>query len=248
MNLDRLFEQPIAHRGLHDNAAGIIENSRAAVLAAIEAGYGFEVDVQITADGEAAVFHDDTLDRLTERRGPVKALTAAELVSVPLRGSAAFDSIWTLADLLKAVAGRVPTIIEIKSHWNGDTRIARRTAELLADYSGPVGAKSFDPDMVAAFGRAAPDIARGIVGYGYPAEDSEGLSAFRRWRLRNLLHWPRTRPHFISWGVNDLPSTAVDIAHRFTGAPVMTWTVRSPADQARAGLYADQMVFEGFRP
>jgi glycerophosphoryl diester phosphodiesterase len=248
MNVDRLVVQPIAHRGLHDIGAGIIENSRAAVLRAVEAGYGFEVDVQITADGDAIVFHDDALDRLTEETGLVKARTTAELLDVPLRHSAAFDSIWTLEDLLRVVAGRVPAIIEIKTHWDGDTRLAKRTAELLAGYGGPAGATSFDPAIIAAFARAAPGIPRGIVGWSYPADDSEGLSAFRRWRLRNLVHWPRTRPHFISWGVNDLPSTAVDIAHRLTGAPVMAWTVRSPADQARAGLYADQMVFEGFRP
>lgn len=246
MDLDRLFEFPIAHRGLHDAANGVIENSRTAVWNAMQHGYSFEVDVQITADGEAVVFHDDILDRLTGESGPVKARAAAELIEIPLTGSVYGDTIWTLSELLELLAGQVPAIIEIKTHWNGDTRLAKRTAELLAAYEGPVAAKSFDPDMVAAFGRAAPGIPRGIIGYGYDDEEAERFSASRRFILRNLLHWPRTRPHFISWGVHDLPQTSVDIANRLTGAPVMTWTVRTPQDQARAGLYADQMIFEGF--
>lgn len=246
MDLDRLFEFPIAHRGLHDAANGVIENSRTAVWNAMQHGYGFEVDVQITADGEAVVFHDDVLDRLTGETGPVKARSASELVEIPLTGSVYGDTIWTLQELLELVAGEVPGVVEIKTHWDGDTRLAKRTAELLAAYQGPSAAKSFDPAVVAAFGRAAPGIARGIIGYGYDDEEAEKLSPARRFILRNLLHWPRTRPHFISWGVKDLPRRSVDIANRLTGAPVMTWTVRTPSDQARAGLYADQMIFEGF--
>src|ERR1044071_10157375 len=103
MNLDRLFEHPIAHRGLHDAGAGIIENSRSAVLRAVDAGYGFEVDVQISADGEAMVFHDDVLDRLTDETGPVKARTAAELMEIPLKKSSGGDRIWTLTALLDLV-------------------------------------------------------------------------------------------------------------------------------------------------
>jgi glycerophosphoryl diester phosphodiesterase len=248
MDLDRLFEHPIAHRGLHDANAGVVENSRSAVLRAVEAGYAFEVDVQISADGEAMVFHDDTLDRLTEEHGPVKARSAAELAAIPLKKSTGGDRIWTLADLLALVDGRVPAIIEIKTHWDHDVRLAERTAQLLAPYRGPAAAKSFDPDMVAAFARRAPNVARGIVGYSYPAEGEENLPALKRFALRHLLHWPKTRPHFISWGVADLEMPSVRLAHYLTGAPVMTWTVRTPFDQARAGLHADQMIFEGFLP
>ena len=248
VDLDRLFDRPIAHRGLHDAANGIVENSRTAVWHAVQSGYGFEVDVQISSDGEAMVFHDDVLDRLTDYAGPVKEFTAAQLSGVPLKDSANGDTIWTLAELLELVAGQAPAVIEIKTHWDSNTALARRVGELLAAYEGPVAAKSFDPDLVAELARAAPNVARGIVGYAYDDEEAESLTPFKRARLRNLLHWPRTGPHFISWDVKDLPRTSVDLANRITGAPVMTWTVRTPADQARAGLYADQMIFEGFRP
>jgi glycerophosphoryl diester phosphodiesterase len=248
MDLDRLFEQPIAHRGLHDAANGVIENSRTAVWHAVQSGYGFEVDVQISSDGEAMVFHDDVLDRLTEYAGPVREMTSAELSGIALKDSADGDTIWKLAELLELVAGQAPAVIEIKTRWDGDLALARRVGELLSAYEGPIAAKSFDPDLVAELARAAPKVARGIVGYGFDDEEAEQLTPFKRAWLRNLLHWPRTRPHFISWGVKDLPRRSVDIANRVTGTPVMTWTVKTPAEQARAGLYADQMIFEGFRP
>lgn len=248
MTLDLLFERPIAHRGLHDANGGIIENSRTAVLRAVEAGYGFEVDVQISADGEAMVFHDETLNRLTAETGPVNARSAAELKEIALKDSAFGDRIWTLGELLLEVRGLVPAIIEIKTLWDHDVRLAERTAQLLSAYPYPIAAKSFDPEMVAAFKRIAPDIPRGIVGYSYPDSEEEGLTALKRFYLRNLLHWPKTRPHFISWSVRDLEMASVRFAHYLTGVPVMTWTVRSEFDQARAGLHADQMIFEGFLP
>jgi glycerophosphoryl diester phosphodiesterase len=218
------------------------------VLRAVEAGYGFEVDVQMSADGEAVVFHDDKLDRLTLEKGPVKAHTAAELQQIALKNSADGDRIWTLAELLDEVDGRVPAIIEIKTLWDHDTRLAKRTAQLLAGYRGPIAAKSFDPEMVVAFGKSAPDLPRGIIGYAYPADGDEGLTALKRFYLRHLLHWPKTQPHFISWAVRDLEMASVRFAHYATSAPVMTWTVRTEFDQARASLHADQMIFEGFLP
>ena len=167
MDLDRLFERPIAHRGLHDRRQGVIENSRTAVWHALQAGYGFEVDVQMSADGEAMVFHDETLDRLTEYAGPVKDLTAAQLCGITLRENAEGDTIWTLAELIERVAGQVPAVIEIKTLWDRDLRLARRVGELLSSYDGPIAAKSFDPDIVAHLARNAPNVARGIVGYGF---------------------------------------------------------------------------------
>ena len=247
MDVDRLFEHPIAHRGLHDLEAGIIENSRTAVLRAIEHGYAIEIDVQVTAEGDAVVFHDDDLDRLTEQNGPVRKRPLQGLIGIPLSGSTAGDTIWPIEELLKHVGGAVPLVIEMKSHWDGDLRLARRMANLLAAYEGPVCAESFDPTLVREFGGLAPGVPRGIIGYSYPAGEEGNLSAFRRFILRHLLHWPVTRPHFISWSVQDLEMASVRIARRMR-VPVSAWTVRTPGDQARAGLFADQMVFEGFLP
>jgi glycerophosphoryl diester phosphodiesterase len=246
--LDWLVARPIAHRGLHDRAAGVIENSATAVTHAANLGFAIEIDVQITAEGAAVVFHDDMLNRLTAYKGLVADRAAAELFQMPLLESAAGDVIWSLEQCLTLVAGRVPIVVEVKSAWNGDTRLAERVGRSLAAYSGPRAAKSFDPDMVAALQRVAPSVPRGIIGCAYRQEDWPFLSWTRRWKLRNLAHWPQTRPDFVSWGIRDLPSLPVTAARRIIGAPVMTWTVRTPEDQARAGLYADQMVFEGFVP
>ncbi|GGE47292.1 glycerophosphoryl diester phosphodiesterase [Agaricicola taiwanensis] len=246
--LDWLVARPIAHRGLHDRAAGVIENSATAVAHAVNLGFAVEVDVQLTADGSAVVFHDDMLNRLTAYKGLVVERSEEELLSMPLLDSAAGDLIWTLEQCLTLVAGRVPVVVEIKSAWNGDTRLAERVGRSLAAYSGPRAAKSFDPTMVQALYRAAPSVPRGIIGCAYTTADWPFLSWQQRWRLRHMIHWPQTRPDFVSWKVDDLPSPAVSVARRVIGAPVMTWTVRTPEQQARAGLYADQMVFEGFVP
>ncbi|MFC3693951.1 glycerophosphodiester phosphodiesterase family protein [Chenggangzhangella methanolivorans] len=244
--LDWLMARPIAHRGLHDRTAGVVENTPTAVGEAIAAGYGCEIDVQLSADGEAVVFHDETLDRLTEASGPVAALPLADLRRVAFRETA--DRIFTLDDCLDLVAGRGALVVEIKSAFGGDERLVRRVAERLAARGGPVAAKSFDPRVVTALRRLAPDAPRGIIGEAFADGDPHwaAISPRRRFSARNLLHWPATRPDFLSWNVADLERPAVRLA-RSLGRPVMTWTVRTLEDQARAALHADQIVFEGFR-
>lgn len=245
--LDWLFERPIAHRGLHDRAIGVVENTPSAVARAVEHGFGVEIDVQISADGEAVVFHDDTLDRLTEASGPVDALPLAELRKIPFRETA--DRIWTLDECLDLMGGRTPLTVEIKSLFSADMRLAARVADRLTARGGPVAAKSFDPRVVKTLRHAAPAVPRGVIGEAFENSDPHWsfLSSARRFAARNLLHVPLTRPDFLSWHVRDLPRRSVSLA-RAAGLPVMTWTVRTPEDQARAGLHADQMVFEGFVP
>jgi glycerophosphoryl diester phosphodiesterase len=226
----------------------VIENSASAVEAAAAAGYGVEVDVQLSGDGEAVVFHDETLDRLTAEHGSLAARTAGELTGIPLSGSAAGDRIWRLSDLLELVGGRVPLIVEMKSRWDGDAGLAPRVAALLARYEGAVAAKSFDPAAIAALRQLAPTLPRGIIGCRFEASGWGFLPAAKRFGLRNLTHWPMTRPDFLSWRVHDLPNRPVGLAGRLGRIPVMAGTIREPAEQARAMVHADQMLFEGFCP
>src|SRR5207302_6215142 len=121
--------------GLHDAAAGVIENTPSAVAAAIAGNYGIEVDLQITADGEAVVHHDDELGRLTDGAGRLDALSVAALKRVPFKATA--DRIITLGELLDLVAGRSTLVLELKSRSDGDRRLASRAAELVARYRGP---------------------------------------------------------------------------------------------------------------
>lgn len=246
-NTAALTSRPIAHRGLHDAKAGIIENTVSAQKAAIERNHAIECDVQLTADGEAVVFHDFTLDRLTEGSGAVADFTAGALSAVPMRGTD--DRIAPLASLLTLAAGRVPLVIEIKSGFDGDMRLPRRVLEIVKGYAGPFGLKSFDDQVVMEIRRLAPDIPRGIVAMAdYGDAEFDHLTAERKASLANLLHFDETRPDFLSWHVKDLPSAAPYLCRSQLGLPVMTWTVRTAEDQARARQHADQMVFEGFVP
>jgi len=243
--LDWLTARPIAHRGLHDAARGIIENTASAFAGAIDAGYGIETDVQLSRDGEAMVHHDDVLGRLTEGSGPLAALTATELARVPYRATA--DRMMTLGELCERIAGRVTLVVEIKSHFEGDERLAARTAEVLKSYAGPVAAMSFDPRLVGCLRRMAPALARGVVSErSFTHAEWARLSAWQRIGMAHLLHAPSTRPDFVAYRVDDLPAPATRLM-RWLGAPVLTWTVRTPQQRERAIQWADQMIFEGFR-
>lgn len=240
-----LTKRPIAHRGLHDAARGIIENTTSAFAAAIDAGYGIETDVQLSRDGEAMVHHDDVLGRLTDGGDPLAALTAAELARVPYRATA--DRMMTLGELCERIAGRVTLVVEIKSHFTGDERLATRTAEVLKSYAGPAAAMSFDPHLVGCLRRMAPALARGIVAQRrFTHAEWAGLSAWQRTSMAHLLHAPSTRPDFVAYRADDLPAPATRLM-RWFGAPVLTWTVRTPQQIERAKQWADQIIFEGFR-
>jgi glycerophosphoryl diester phosphodiesterase len=242
-----MIARPVAHRGLHDAATGIVENTPSAFAAAIAAGYAIECDIQISADGEAMVFHDQTLDRLTERDGRLDSLPAAELKRAPFRKSS--DHMITLGELCDLAAGRSALFVEVKSRFDGDTRLIRRAADVLARYSGHVALMSFDPAPIAALRTLAPRLPRGMVAerrYNHP--EWTPLPARTKRTLTYFQHALRTRPHFIAYSVNDLPSPISWLARNVLRLPVLTWTVRTDLERARAQRYADQMIFEGFRP
>lgn len=243
---DWLTARPVAHRGLHDAPAGIIENTTSAVQAAIDAGFAIEIDLQLTADGEAVIFHDETLERLTTAAGPLASRSVAELKAVTFK--ACTDRIQTLSELLEQVAGRVPLIIEIKSHWTDLGPLERRAADLVATYDGPAALMSFDTRSVGLVRQFAPQIVRGIVAERFD-DPSEwpGVSLPRRLMMRHLLPALWCRPHFIAYHVKALPAIAPMVT-RALGLPLLTWTVRTPEDRTTATRWADQMIFEGFRP
>jgi glycerophosphoryl diester phosphodiesterase len=245
--LNWLTARPVAHRGLHDRSRGIIENMPGAALAAIEGNFAIECDIQLTADGEAMVHHDDALGRLTDGAGALLELSADALKAVRFKDTP--ERMMSLGDLCALVKGRVPIMIEVKSHFDGDRRLVRRMAEVLKSYTGPVAGMSFDPDQVMALRETMPELPRGIVAQSsYSEADWPEVTAAQREGMRHLRHALRTRPHFIAYWVNDLPATAPWIARHLFGLPLLTWTVRTAEQRTRAGRYADQMIFEGFRP
>lgn len=242
-----IAERPVAHRGLHDVALEVVENTAGAFTAAIAAGYAMECDVQISADGEAMVFHDDTLDRLMHGTGRLDTRTAADLAGLSMKDGP--GRIITLGQLCDLVDGRSPLIVEVKASWSTDRRLERRVADVLKAYRGPVAVMSFDPGSTASFRTLAPGIPRGVVQESvYGDAEWDMLSFWRKYALGRMLHLPVSRPHFLAWYVADVECRAPQMARRLLRLPVLTWTVRTAAEQARAAVFADQMIFEGFRP
>ncbi|CAN5301551.1 glycerophosphodiester phosphodiesterase [soil metagenome] len=244
---DWLTARPVAHRGLHDRSRGIIENMPGAINAAIAGNFSIEVDLQLTADGEAMVHHDDVLGRLTDGEGALLGKTAAELKQVKFKDTP--EKMMSLSDLCARVDGRVALVLEVKSHFDGDRKLVARVADVLKSYRGPVAAMSFDPDQVLALREKMPDLVRGITAQrSYDDGYWTQLTAAQRDGMRQLRHAFRTQPHFVAYWVNELPAPAPWIARHIFGCALLAWTVRTPDQRAVAAGHADQMIFEGFAP
>jgi glycerophosphoryl diester phosphodiesterase len=245
--IDWLVARPVAHRGLHDGK-GIIENTPSAFVAAIAGCYGIECDLQITADGEALVHHDDALGRLTEGSARLDAMTAAELKRIPFKSGS--DRMITLGELCDLVSGRSTLVIELKSHFDGDHRLVARTADVLSCYRGPAAVMSFDPSQMMALREIAPTVLRGIVGESRYRRNGRQHPTWTG-TLRNIVYGARVlrmRPQFIAYAVNDLPSGMTFVARKLLQLPLLAWTVRNAKEREKAECHADQMIFEGFRP
>ncbi len=243
--LDGLFDRPIAHRGLHELKRQIVENTESAFAAAMAGNYAIECDIQLSADGEAMVFHDETLDRVTQATGAVRGKSVTELRNLQYRHSS--DRMQTLGELLDQVGGKVPLIIEIKSHWNGDPDLTERAMQVCKSYAGPVALMSFDPQIVSLLAHAAPSYIRGIVSDRVHDSYYDALSIARRVQMRTLSHLTQSRPHFISFDCNALPFAPVQYL-RAEGLPVITWTITSREQASRSRRYSDQITFENFHP
>ena len=244
---DWLTARPVAHRGLHDRARGIIENMPGAARAAVAGNFGIECDIQLTADGEAMVHHDDELGRLTDGSGALLGKTAAELKAVRFKDTP--EQMMSLGDLCALVDGRVPLVIEMKSHFDHDRKLVARMVEVLSAYRGPAVGMSFDPDQVQALREMMPQLPRGIIAERtYDEADWPEATPAQRRGMLHLRHAFRTRPHFVAYWVDELPAPAPWIARNLFGLPLLTWTVRSPEQRQRAARFADQMIFEGFVP
>lgn len=242
------LDRPFAHRGLH--GPGAAENSRAAIRAAVDAGYGIEIDLQPASDGTPMVFHDAELDRMTEATGLVTRLPPAALAELAVRGGDG-EGIPTLARVLETVAGRAPLLIEMKDQ-SGDLGPGPQTFEpalavLLAGYGGPVAVMSFNPEMAAALAELAPDIPRGLTTCGFTAADWPHVPEARARRLAQIGDAERVGAAFISHDHRDLGRAAV-ARQRDAGRRVLCWTIRNPGEEAAALCRADAVTFEGYRP
>lgn len=226
-----LASYPYAHRGLHGN--GVPENSRAAFRAAIERGHGIELDVQASREGDAIVFHDWDLSRLTEKIGSVSSMSRPDLQKTYLIGIN--EVIPTLPEILALVRGRVPILVEVKARGRNVEPLCASVARSLEGYRGAVGVMSFNPRVGYWFDRNAPRVVRGLV---VTEQDDTWRSPIDR-RLATL--W--AKPDFLAYDIRNLPSRFA-ARQRAKGLPVFTWTCRTKADMEQAKLYADQPIYE----
>ena len=247
--LPKVFlQKPLAHRGLHDRASGVVENSRDAFEAAIAAGYGIELDVQLSRDGQAMVFHDYDLARLTGQSGVVQQTNADALGKMQLTDSA--NMIETLPAILDQIAGRVPLLIELKDQDGAMGQsigtLEEQTAKALDTYDGPVALMSFNPHSTKALHALRPDLPCGIVTSAYDP-DVWPLPKAVCDRLRGIPDYAASGASFISHEVADLDRPRV-AELKAQGASVLCWTVRSQAQAEDALRIAQTITFEGFRP
>jgi len=237
---DLLFHPPIAHRGLW-TPDGPPENSLGAFQAACAAGYAIELDVQLSADGEAMVFHDDKLKRMTGAEGRVRDRSAAELAELRLSGSD--EKIPTLLETLTLVGRRAMVHIELKTPYGDVGPLEQRVHEVIGDHSGPVCVIGFNPYSHAWFADRHPGVLRGLDSYSYAR--APDLAESQRRSFASLEHVVIARPHFLALGLDMLPSERA-ARLRADGMPVVAWTVREPAQWDAVKDGCDNLIFEGF--
>jgi len=240
---------PLAHRALHDVTQGRPENARSAIAAAVDHGYGIEIDLQPSRDGQAMVFHDYRLDRLTHHQGSIREHDADMLSGLSLKGGE--EGVPRLSDVLSQVAGQVPLLLELKDQHGrmgpSDGVLEGAAARAVEGYAGPLAVMSFNPHMVARLSTLLPDVPRGLVTCGYPAEDWPDLSDETRTHLATIPDYDRVGASFISHQLSDLTRPRVaELTAK--GAAVLCWTVRSPEDEAKARRIAANITFEGYLP
>lgn len=233
-----------AHRGLYAADQSVPENSLPAFYAAVQAGYGVELDVQLTRDGRVVVFHDDTLLRACGVDARVDAFTFDELAArMRLFGTA--ERIPLLTEAFDALGGRAPLIVELKT--GGDRyALCARTLKLLRSYGGPYCVESFDPYIVRWFYRNAPDVMRGQLAEQM-RRSRPSLGLVRSLLLSRTLTNCLTRPHFVAYRVGPLPWPVRLCAA--LGALLVGWTARPDNGGAEAAMRAyGAVIFEHCRP
>lgn len=239
---DLLFHPPVAHRGLW-SPDGAPENSLGAFQAACAAGYGIELDVQLSADGEAMVFHDGKLARMTGAEGRVKDHSAADLAGMRLAGTD--EKIPTLLETLALIGHRAMVHVELKTPFGEVGPLEQRVHEVIADHNGPLCVIGFNPYSHAWFADRYPGVLRGLDSYSYA--QAPRMAEAQRKAFADLEHVEIARPHFLALGLDMLPSARA-AEYRAQGYPVVAWTVRTPDEWAAVKDGCDNLIFEGFTP
>ena len=233
----------LAHRGLHGEGAA--ENSISAFRRAMEAGFGVELDVRLSKDGELVVFHDDTLTRVAGVEGRVDELTLAELRECRLLDTD--DTIPTLREVFDLVDGRIPILIEIKEK-TGSTAVTEKLLAELKSYDGPYIVESFDPMAISAFRKGRRQVPLGILSRRFcDLEEHKGSPLY--FALQNMLLNFLSVPDFVAYRHSDANTLSLKLARSLFGTVTVAWTTRSAEEGEAAKKNGfDCIIFENYLP
>ena len=232
-----------AHRGLHDE--NLPENSMGAFRAALEHGYGIELDIHLMKDGKLAVIHDSSLLRTAGVDVRITDLTAEELANYPLGGTN--EIIPTFDQVLKLYRGKAPLIIELKEDGNA-RELVDAAVKAMRGYEGPYCMESFHPKCVYELKKRHPKVIRGQLVMDYFKEEESPLPNTVKWLITNQVENFLTKPDFISYRFSDRKTFSNLLTLKFWGLQGVTWTLKSQEELEEAVTEGWLPIFEGFKP
>ncbi|MBQ7801227.1 MAG: glycerophosphodiester phosphodiesterase [Oscillospiraceae bacterium] len=233
-----------AHRGLHDEVKP--ENSMAAFRAALDAGYGIELDIHLLKDGNLAVMHDSLLKRTTGREGRIEDLTTEQLRDYRLGGTE--ETIPTFREVLDLFTGKAPLIIELKAERGNHAALTEAACAMMEDYEGPWCMESFDPRCVWWLKKHRPEVIRGQLTANFFADEKSTLPGVLKWALQHQVFNFLTRPDFVAYKFEDRKTISDTLVRKLWGIQAVSWTLRTQEDFDTALREGRLPIFENFRP
>ncbi|MBQ6720152.1 MAG: glycerophosphodiester phosphodiesterase [Oscillospiraceae bacterium] len=241
--LEALQGWSYAHRGLHGD--GRPENSMAAFRAALEGGYGIELDIHLLKDGNLAVMHDSLLARTTGREGRIEDLTTEDLKNYTLEGTS--ETIPTFQEVLDLYDGKAPLIVELKPVGGNHAALTEAACTMLESYSGVYCMESFDPRCIAWLKKNRPQIIRGQLSENFLKSDSK-MPWLLRLALTHDLGNFLTVPDFVAYKFADRNNASIFVCRKFWKPQLVSWTLKTPEEYDIAVKEGWLPIFEGFRP
>ena len=233
-----------AHRGLHGK--GIPENSMAAFRAALDHGYGIELDSLLLKDGNLAVIHDSLRNRTPGQPGHIEDLTTEQLKDYRLEGTE--ETIPELMDVLTLFAGKAPLIVELKPENGNHAALAEAACDMLASYNGPYCLESFDPRCISWLKKNRPGLIRGLLAYRYVGSRSDLPDVLKFLLTHNMLNFT-CLPDFIAYRYCDRQKTVSnDLCRKLWKIQGVTWTLKTQEEYDTAVKEGWLPIFEDFTP
>jgi len=234
----------IAHRGLYDNHEDYPENTLAAFARAVQAGYGIELDVRLTSDGQLVVFHDPDLERACGHDLAIADVTFDELGQHQIFGSS--QTIPLFSDVLSLIDGKVPLLVEIKTAHD-IAAVCVKTDEALRDYKGAYCIESFDPRALLWYRQNRPEVIRGQLSDVFGPGEGSGNEKLD-WALTNMLFTPLTCPDFLAYNWQYAAKFALHFWRWWLRCPLVVWTIETQEQLDKAKHSFSAFIFEGFTP